>query len=174
MSASNTPYNWSIHAIPAAYMLAFPPYLYQFARGMTASNYTATNIVPRTNLEALKSKLDSRTWQKLARARGVHLNALEGFPLFAAAMVRLLDHQAPKTCLLTCISQIAGNYAKLDVKEMNFLAADYLAARVVYSALYMTVKSEAASYLRSGAYAWSLSIPLYVLWKAGNRIAERV
>lgn len=87
MSTSNAPYNWSLHAIPAAYMLAFPPYLYQFARGMTASNYSATNIVPRTNLESLKSKVDSNTWQKLARARGAHLNALEGFPLFAAAMV---------------------------------------------------------------------------------------
>ena len=60
------------------------------------------------------------------------------------------------------------------MKEMNFLAADYLAARVVYTGLYMTVKSEAASYLRTGAYAWSLAIPLYVLWKAGNRLAEQV
>lgn len=68
-------------------MLAFPPYLYQFARGMTASNFTATNIIPRTNLESLKGKMDSKTWQSLARARGAHLNALEGFPLFAAAMV---------------------------------------------------------------------------------------
>jgi uncharacterized MAPEG superfamily protein len=87
MSTLNTPYNWSVHAIPAAYCLAFPPYLYQFAKSMTASKYTATNIVPRTNLESLKGKLDTNTWQKLARARGAHLNALEGFPLFAAAMV---------------------------------------------------------------------------------------
>lgn len=57
---------------------------------------------------------------------------------------------------------------------MNFLAADYLAARVVYTGLYMTVKSETASYLRTGAYAWSLSIPLYILWKAGNKLAEQV
>lgn len=57
---------------------------------------------------------------------------------------------------------------------MNSLAANYLTARVVYTGLYMTVKSEAASYLRTGAYAWSLGIPLYVLWKAGNRLAEQV
>lgn len=57
---------------------------------------------------------------------------------------------------------------------MNSLAANYLMARVVYTGLYMTVKSEAASYLRSTAYAWSLGIPLYVLWNAGNRLAERV
>lgn len=57
---------------------------------------------------------------------------------------------------------------------MNSLAANYLTARVVYTGMYMTVKSEAASYLRSGAYVWSLGIPLYVLWKAGNRLAEQV
>jgi hypothetical protein len=61
--------------------------MYQFAKTMTASNYTATNIIPRTNLETLKSKLDSNTWQKLVRARGAHLNALEGFGLFGVAMV---------------------------------------------------------------------------------------
>lgn len=88
MSATTThPYNYSIHSIPAAYMLAFPPYMYQFARGMVASNYATTNIVPRTNLEALRGKVDTKTWQTLACARGAHLNALEGFPLFAAAMV---------------------------------------------------------------------------------------
>lgn len=72
------------------------------------------------------------------------------------------------------VLQIAGNYAKLDVGEMNFLAAEYLTARVVYTTLYMTVRSEAASYLRTGAYAWGLGIPLYVLWKAANRLSERI
>ena len=57
---------------------------------------------------------------------------------------------------------------------MNFLAAEYLGTRVLYTALYMTVKTETASYLRTGAYAWSLSIPLYVLWKAGSRLSNSV
>ena len=88
MTSTNAyPFNYSFHAIAGAYALAFPPYLYQFAKGMTASNYQGTNIAPRTNLELLKAKLDTKTWSKLVRARGAHLNALEGFPLFAAAMV---------------------------------------------------------------------------------------
>lgn len=88
-SALSSPYNYSLHAIPAAYMLAFPPYLYEFAKGMIASNYATTNMTPRTNLETLKTKVDSKTFSKLVRARGIHLNALEGFPFFAAAMVCL-------------------------------------------------------------------------------------
>lgn len=55
---------------------------------MTTSSYTATNVLPRTNLELLRNKIPEATWQSLVRARGAHLNALEGFPLFAGAMVR--------------------------------------------------------------------------------------
>lgn len=105
---STQPKNYSILAIPAAYALAFPPYIYQFARGMTASGFTATNIAPRTNLELLKSKLPEATWQSLVRARGAHLNAFEGFPFFAGAMVhsffpfllsRFVLHASSKTNL---------------------------------------------------------------------------
>lgn len=37
----------------------------------------------------------------------------------------------------------------------------------------MTVQSEAASYLRSGVYAWSLAIPCWVLWKAHLKMNGR-
>lgn len=35
----------------------------------------------------LKGKIPGQVWDKLARARGAHLNAMEGIPMFAAAMV---------------------------------------------------------------------------------------
>jgi hypothetical protein len=63
--------------------------MYHYFKAMTASNYAATNLTPRTNLERVKNKVDSRTYEKLVRSRSAHFNALEGFPLFAAAMVRL-------------------------------------------------------------------------------------
>jgi uncharacterized MAPEG superfamily protein len=164
------PHNYSLHAIPIAYALAFPPALYQFTKGMLASNYAATNIIPRTNIETLKSKVPADTWQKLVRARGCHLNALEGFPLFAAAMVgRLLSRDMGGVLMGR---QIVGNYAGLQVRDLNVCAAEYLVARVLYSVLYMTVKTEAASYLRSGVYAWSVGIPFYVLWNAANKIGQ--
>ena len=55
---------------------------------------------------------------------------------------------------------------------MNICAAEYLAARVLYNVLYLTVRSEKASYLRSAAYFWSIGIPFYVLWKAGWKVVE--
>lgn len=82
--------NYSLLAIPIAYALVYPPHIFQFYRGMTASNYAATNAYPRTNLEILREKVPSATYKSLVRAQGAHLNALEGFPLFAAAMVCIL------------------------------------------------------------------------------------
>jgi uncharacterized MAPEG superfamily protein len=66
---------------------------------------------------------------------------------------------------------LAGTYAKVEPRELNGCAAQYLASRVLYSVLYMTVRSEKASYLRSAVYFWSVGIPFYVLWKAGSNLA---
>jgi hypothetical protein len=64
--------------------------------------------------------------------------------------------------------QIADNMAKMPSWELSILAAEHLGVRVLYSVLYMTARSEAVSYLRSGVYAWSVGIPFYGLWKAAN------
>jgi hypothetical protein len=50
---------------------------------------TSSFLRPRTNLESWKSRLPTGVWNHLARARGAHLNSMEVFPLFAAAMVSL-------------------------------------------------------------------------------------
>lgn len=85
-------------------------------------------------------------------------------------------------CIVQCVEsvkrpytdkiQLAGNYAKLSTEDLNFAAAEYIGARIVYTALYMTTKSEAMSYLRTGAYAWSLAAPIWILWKAGVKARD--
>ncbi|EXJ87885.1 hypothetical protein A1O1_04812 [Capronia coronata CBS 617.96] len=84
----------------------------------TTAIYTASNMTPRANLERLGPTLPKQTADMLWRARRCHLNALEGFPLFAAAM-------------------IAGIYTNLDTKELNVCAGEYLVARAPYT-LYCT------------------------------------
>ncbi|KAJ5763306.1 hypothetical protein N7533_001987 [Penicillium manginii] len=111
----------------------------------------SSNILPRENLTNLKGKIPTQVWDKLARARGAHLNAMEGLPMFAVAM-------------------LAGNLAKLPAKDLNYMALDYLAARALYTAVYMGVKSELGSYLRTGIWAWSISIPIWVLIRAGKAV----
>ncbi|KIX99749.1 uncharacterized protein Z520_04385 [Fonsecaea multimorphosa CBS 102226] len=146
-------YAFAFHSMPLAYMLSVPPHAYLFSKLMTASGYAYSNLVPRAQLATLAPTLPKATADMLWRARGCHLNALEGFPLFAAAV-------------------LAGTSANLDPKELNTCAAEYLVARTLYSVLYMTVRSERASYLRSAVWAWSVGIPVYVLWKAGMRCVD--
>ncbi|KAL4954742.1 hypothetical protein BDW69DRAFT_162555 [Aspergillus filifer] len=149
MSTSTT--NYYIHSIAAAYGLAMVPHAYYFVKMMANANGVASNILPRENLTTLKAKLPAEVWSSLAKARGAHLNAMENLPLFAAAM-------------------LAGNVAKLPASELNTLSLEYLGARLLYMAAYMGARGEAFSYVRTGLWAWSVSIPLLALVKAGNAL----
>ena len=62
--------------------------------------------------------------------------------------------------------------AKVPTNELNSAAAQFLGARVLYTVLYMTARNEAYSYLRTGAFAWSVSIPVVLLFNAANRAAS--
>jgi uncharacterized MAPEG superfamily protein len=66
------------------------------------------------------------------------------------------------------LTQLAGNLAKLPSSDLNTLSLEYIGARLLYTALYMGAKSEAISYLRTGVWAWSISIPIWGLIQAGR------
>jgi uncharacterized MAPEG superfamily protein len=100
-STTSTPYNYSIQAIPAAFLFAIIPHGYGMARLMYETKNQSSKAMPRTNLDTWKSKLPAATWNHLARARGAHLNSLEVFPLFAAAMVRLLNRKGDVTLAIS-------------------------------------------------------------------------
>jgi uncharacterized MAPEG superfamily protein len=97
-STTPTPYNYSLQAIPAAFIFALTPHIYSQARLIYATKNQMSKATPRANLETWKNKLPAATWDHLVRARGAHLNSLEVFPLFAAAMVRPNDTQDPSIC----------------------------------------------------------------------------
>ncbi|KAI9034810.1 MAPEG family protein [Aspergillus affinis] len=130
--------NYSIPSIIATYGIGLAPNGYYLVKVMANTKGQASNILPRENLPKLKGSIPAPVWDILARARGAHLNAMEGLPMFAAAM-------------------IAGNVAKIHADELNVLAAEYIGARILYTAVYMGARSEALSYLRTGVWAWSLS-----------------
>ncbi|KAI9707725.1 MAG: hypothetical protein M1836_000687 [Candelina mexicana] len=119
---------------------------------MRASKYQWTNAAPRQNFEALKGKVPQETWNKCFRAYGAHINALESFPLFAAAV-------------------LAGNMAKLPPSDLNSLAAQYIGVRIVYTGLYIFNRSsEKIAYVRTGVWYWSLAIPALTLIRAGTHL----
>jgi len=102
-------------------------------------------------------------WNRCFRARGAHINAFEGFPLFAAAMVCSLLFQSYNVSVhrSSYDLQIAGNVAQIPTQDMNALAVQYLGVRALYSMVYIGGRSEALSYLRTGLWAWSIGIPIW-------------
>lgn len=94
-------------------------------------------------------------WNRCFRARGAHINAFEGFPLFAAAMVCSLLFQSYNVSVhrSSYDLQIAGNVAQIPTQDMNALPVQYLGVRALYSMVYIGVRSEALSYLRTGLWA---------------------
>ncbi|KAK4580101.1 hypothetical protein LTR86_000303 [Recurvomyces mirabilis] len=142
--------NWSYHSIPYAFALGLAPHLYYTSRMMLATKGKMSMADPRTNLQAWKGKMPEMLWHHLSRARGAHLNSMEIFPLYAAAV-------------------LAGNAAGLPAQDLNTMAYSFIGARTLYCALYMTVTNDIAALARTGVYAWSIGIPLVALWKAGNQ-----
>lgn len=72
---------------------------------------------------------------------------------------------------------IAGNMAGLEPGELNAVAAQYLGVRVLYVALYMGLRgwkgNEGWAFLRTGVWAWSVAVPVWVLVRAGRRLDGR-
>ncbi|KAK3115693.1 hypothetical protein LTR53_004709 [Teratosphaeriaceae sp. CCFEE 6253] len=158
---NSSPNNWSIHAIPYAFGMSLVPHLYFTGRLMLATRGQMSNAMlsprlsatkPRTNLDTWRGKLPEALWCQLARARGAHLNSMEVFPLFAAAV-------------------LAGNAAHLPAKDLNNMAVSFLGVRALYLAMYTTITNDVVAYARTGVYAWSIGIPLVALWRAGQQVA---
>jgi hypothetical protein len=128
-------YAFALHSIPLSYALAYPPHLYLFTKFIKASNYAYTNMVPRANLERLGPSLPRETADMLWRARGCHLNALEGFPLFAAAMVMLIpfhfdfhSHSQPPVYVSLSLANSKSNPTSLVGRHIY----KHLAPRIEY------------------------------------------
>ncbi|KAH7312883.1 hypothetical protein BKA65DRAFT_600439 [Rhexocercosporidium sp. MPI-PUGE-AT-0058] len=144
--------NYALHSIIAAYGLAFVPMYYTTLRMMVATGGKWSFSMPRTNMDAMKTKVPSSVWNSCYRAQCAHINALEGFPLFAAAM-------------------IAGTFAGIPREELNRSAAQYLGLRVLYTGLYIGIENNVLAFARSGAWGLGIAVPIMTLWKAGERVS---
>ncbi|ODQ51468.1 hypothetical protein SAICODRAFT_95668 [Saitoella complicata NRRL Y-17804] len=144
--------NNSLYALPASYIVATLPHIFSAYTLNKASGGKFTNVHPRTNLENLKDKVSHDVYTKAVRAEAAHKNNLEGFPLFATAL-------------------LAGNFAGVEASLLNKFAAFYVGGRVLYNALYTYTTREATSQARSVLWLGLTSSCLYVLVKAAQGVA---
>ncbi|KAG4415510.1 hypothetical protein IFR04_011382 [Cadophora malorum] len=143
---------YAFPSIIAAYGLALAPSYYATLRMMAATGGKWLFNMPRSNMDGYKGKVPTSVWNSCYRAQCAHINALEAFPLFAAAM-------------------IAGTVAGIPKEDLNRSAAQYLGLRVLYTGLYIGIENNILAMARSGTWALGLAVPIMTLWKAGERIS---
>ncbi|KAJ5684859.1 uncharacterized protein N7477_001204 [Penicillium maclennaniae] len=115
------------------------------------------NVAPREDLSKYgeaavqAGKISQRTLNKLKRQEAAHANAVEGYPLFVAAML---------------LSVVAG----VPHKTINAIGVWYSLSRIAYSLCYSYIESRNLSYLRSVTW-WSGNISCITgLVLAGKRL----
>lgn len=153
------PYNPSILAIPAYYILSVLPHSYALCVATNNHPLKWDNRNPRSSqLKAtLKEKLDGKTYDLYERAEACHANGMENLPLFATAV-------------------ILGNMAGLKRDGMGGMAGFaglFLAVRAAYTVVYLSQKSIGVSLIRSGLWAFGSALCVRVMVKAAKAMGPR-
>ncbi|KAL6711898.1 hypothetical protein ACN47E_002941 [Coniothyrium glycines] len=145
------PRNFSLYAVPAAWVLSIVPHFYAASLGKF------DNKNPRTYTQDTKSdqSIDKATKAKIIRAEGAQQNGFENLGLFAAAVV-------------------IGNVAKLPNSTLNTLSAAYLASRVVYNGLYIAGTTDLLSTLRSVSFLTGVGIIFTFFIQSGNVLRNKL
>ncbi|KAJ4336776.1 hypothetical protein N0V87_005169 [Didymella glomerata] len=147
----DVPRNFSLYAIPAAWILSIAPHFYAASLGKF------DNKNPRTYTRDTEGdqSIDKATKAKIVRAEGAQQNGFENLGLFAAAVV-------------------IGNVAKLPNETLNTLSVAYLASRVAYNALYVGGTTDMLSNLRSVSFLTGVGIIFTFFIKSGNVLRNQL
>ncbi|KAJ7270724.1 hypothetical protein B0H12DRAFT_1229208 [Mycena haematopus] len=138
----------SMYSIPAVWLTAFlPTILIHKTRGYN-------NVEPRqsTSRIATDKGLQPAVAARILRMEGAHLNGYENLPIWIAAV-------------------LAGNIARLDNYTLNVVSLLYIGGRITYNYIYFNHTTEFQSLLRTGVYFGTLSMPMYLIFKAATKIA---
>ncbi|KAF8192640.1 hypothetical protein K438DRAFT_853076 [Mycena galopus ATCC 62051] len=142
----------SMYSIPAVWLTAFLPATMKIILIQKTRGYP--NLAPRqaTSQVTTDKGIPPAVAARILRMEGAHLNGYENFPIWIAAV-------------------LAGNIARLDNYTLNVVSLLYIGGRITYNYIYFNQATEFQSWLRTGVYFGTLSLPMYVLFKAAAKIA---
>ncbi|KAF2196541.1 hypothetical protein GQ43DRAFT_445013 [Delitschia confertaspora ATCC 74209] len=153
------PYNPSILAIPAYYVLSLLPHMYAVHTATAGHPTKFDNRNPRSSTlkSSLKGTLDAETYAKYERAESAHANGMENLPLFATAVI---------------LGNMAG-FKKDGIGGLTGFAGAVLAVRAAYTVVYIGNKTQGLSVLRSSLWAVGTGLCLRVIVKAAKALGSR-
>lgn len=131
--------NISLYLVPPAWLLAMLPRVYSlttYAAQSKPQNPDAMKKNPRSipAIVAADKTLSPQVRGRILRAESAVINGYDNLGFFAAAV-----------CM--------GNVARLDVSLLNWLAAVYIASRLVYIPAHIYLDTVRAVYTRSVVFA---------------------
>ncbi|KAF7340421.1 hypothetical protein MVEN_01962000 [Mycena venus] len=144
----------SLYSIPAVWLTAFVPVMLKSAAINKLKGFN--NVQPRGNTARVSgdSKIPPAIAQRIERMEGAHFNGNENFPIWVAAV-------------------LAGKFAGLDNYTMNVVSLSYVFGRTLYNYIYINQTTRFQSALRSLVFFGSLSLPMYLLFSAANKLAKQ-
>ncbi|TVY46673.1 hypothetical protein LOCC1_G003763 [Lachnellula occidentalis] len=147
-SLFDTTRNFSLYALPAAWVLAFVPHAIAASRSKLFDNRS-----PRTYVKSLEADqtIDKATKDLIIRCEGAQSNGFENLGFFASAVV-------------------AGNVAGLDAGTLNTLSALYLVSRAVYNVIYVTNTSQGMANARSVVFVAGVGVCWTLFIKSANAL----
>ncbi|KAF8856334.1 hypothetical protein BDZ45DRAFT_625275 [Acephala macrosclerotiorum] len=142
--------NYSLYAIPAAWIIAFIPHAYAASKSKAFDNRS-----PRTYGDSLAKDqtLDKATKDLILRSEAAQTNGFENLPLISTAI-------------------LAGNLAGLPSSTLNTLSLSYLATRVLYNFIYMNNTTLGMANLRSVVFVTGVGICFTLFVKSGNVLRD--
>jgi uncharacterized MAPEG superfamily protein len=147
-----TSINISIISLPAFWLMNMLTHGYAMSQVFRQDPKLFDNRNPRgMSLEALKKAIGPERFSLYERAKAVHNNGHEHFPLFAAAV-------------------LAGNFAGVDGRFMDGMALAVLGLRVVYTWSYLTARTRAQSFVRTIVWNVSFLTCFYTLYRAAKEV----
>ncbi|KAJ7111278.1 hypothetical protein C8R44DRAFT_799241 [Mycena epipterygia] len=144
----------SFYSIPAVWLTAFIPVMMKSVAIHKVKGYN--NVQPRGNTSRVSGDkaVAPAISGRIERMEGAHLNGNENFPIWVAAV-------------------LAGNFAGLDNYTMNVVSICYFCGRVLYNYIYITQETRLQSGLRTLVFFGTLSLPLYLLFSAADKLAKQ-
>ncbi|KAJ6569147.1 hypothetical protein B0H19DRAFT_691173 [Mycena capillaripes] len=154
MSATFLSNPLSFYSIPVVWLTAFVPVTLKSAAIHKVKGFN--NVQPRQNVGrvAADDKIPPAIARRIERMEGAHLNGNENFPIWVAAV-------------------LAGNFAGLDNYTMNVVSIAYIFGRVLYNYVYINQERRAQGTIRTIVWFSSLSLPMYLLFSAANKVAKQ-
>lgn len=144
--------NYSLISLPVYYFFSFIPHGYALhvaSNGNVIKNWDNRNSRSGDLQQTLKQRLDSKSFGQYERGKAAHYNALESFPLFAAAV-------------------IVANMARVENAELNAFILTTFVLRSAYFLAYINISKQEYTPLRSILWMAQLGWNLRFLWKAGS------